>query len=472
MRFSDLYGISRGKKDDWFDPVLSVDTPLFLDPFLLYVSETGPFAGSHDEVLSFFNEVFKLVADAGGEMSSLKYKKAVANLRFPEVAELCLGYTASGTRGAGSGKEIAALIAELILEAVKAGLTEIGHFEEIGILGHGVGADRISDISAGLLRHRLVKYTEAVCQRHGVPTESVHYMAGRYQPKTSTWVPVSAQLPRNPYNNQPILLVPRRYLRDLPTMNPDGFWEYCYYNENETLRTEFSFDVATRVDKATIVELARKHPHLLQSYADALDGSTAPYDHERDPKGLLRWYEGSKEFCSGHPISAHIQSASDFQDVTDLMVNQFRHFVEQNGGWKLLWNDGGSSKSEDAAQRLFLGIIKHYCQANDIDVSPEPNIGRGPVDFKVSSGYRRRALMELKLARNTKFWSGLHEQLPAYLKAEGIDFGYFVVVCFSEKDLARLDVIQEALQSVQATTGYTIRIVIVDARPPRSASKL
>ena len=62
MRFSDAFGIRRTAEDRWFDPVLSIDTPLFLDPLLLYAYEDGCFAGSHTEIIGFFNSAFRRVA--------------------------------------------------------------------------------------------------------------------------------------------------------------------------------------------------------------------------------------------------------------------------------------------------------------------------------------------------------------------------------------------------------------------------
>ena len=59
MRFSDQFKIKKTRSDTWFDPVLSIDTPLFIDPFLIYAQETGPFRGSHKFLITFFNSVFR-----------------------------------------------------------------------------------------------------------------------------------------------------------------------------------------------------------------------------------------------------------------------------------------------------------------------------------------------------------------------------------------------------------------------------
>jgi hypothetical protein len=249
LKFSELFNIPQSASDDWFDPILSIDTRLFIDPFLLYATERGHFEGSHRDVIAFFNSVFNLVAKSGGNPATVSWQKAVDLLRFGEVEELCLGYTGAGTKGAGSGIFLATVIASALWEAVHAGLKEITHFEEIHILREGIGADRISDITGGLIRRRLAKYTEEVCQRHNIVTDIVRYVRGHYDLEKEYWIPLETRLPRNPYNGRAILLVPRRYLRDLPTISPEDFWEYCYSNENDTIRTEYSRDVTRNVSK-------------------------------------------------------------------------------------------------------------------------------------------------------------------------------------------------------------------------------
>lgn len=474
MKFSDQFDIKRSEGEEWFDPVLSVDTRLFIDPFLLYADEQGHFVGSHEQVVNFFNSAFKLIARSGGKTSSLLWRKAEAMLRLPEVEELCLGYTGAGTGGAGTGKGFAKVMAGALWEAIKAGLEEITHFEEAGILREGIGADRISDATANILRGRLAGYTTEVCEQHGVPLKTVRYRRGYYDSQEECWMPLEARLPINPYNNKPVLLVPRQYLRELPTINAEDFWEYCFTNENELVRNEFNYDISRRVSKKEIVELARNHPELRRKYLRSVERRPPdPYDLTRDPHGLVSWYDEAADYVDDHPLALLIQSEEDFVCAIDRMVDEYRSFVEDNRGWNLLWNENGTPRRESAAQDLFLGIIKHYCRANNIDISREPNIGRGPVDFKVSLGYNLRALLELKLAKNTKFWSGLSKQLPKYLEAENIQIGYFVVIMFNETDYQRASDIVEQVQEVRKATGRDIRHVLVDAAAnPPSASKL
>jgi len=474
LKFSELFKVHRTKSDEWFDPILSIDTRLFIDPFLLYATERGNFEGSHKEVITFFNSVFNLVAKSAGNSASVSWQKAVGLLRFGEVEELCLGYTGAGTKGSGSGTLLARVIAGALWEAVQAGLKEITHFEEIHILREGIGADRISDITAGLIRRRLAMFTEEVCQRYGVATDVVRYPRGYYDLEKEYWSPFETHLPRNPYNRKPVLLVPRQYLRNLPTITPEDFWEYCYLNENDTLRTEYSRDITKNVNKKTIIDFARRHPDIRERYiSDVEKREPDPYDLNRDERGLVRWYEATASYCVQHPLSFLVTSKAEFLRSIDSMVREFENYVENNRGWQLLRNDNGTPRREEVAQDLFLGIVKHYCKANDIDISREPNIGRGPVDFKVSAGHDLRALLEVKLAKNSKFWNGLERQLPKYQEAEGIEVGYFLIIVYSEKDLEKIKEIQERVRTVSKKTGYDIKPVIIDARSnPASASRL
>lgn len=474
MKFSETFKVTREADDDWFDPVLSIDTKLFLDPFLLYADEKGHFEGSHEEIIAFFNSVFQLIARSKGDRQSLLWKKAVATLVLPEVQEICLGYAGGGTGGSGSGPQLAATVAEAMWDAVQAGLTEITHFEEVGILREGIGADRISDATAAILRWRLGAYTADVCNRHGIPTEEFKYLRGRYNLADQRWEPLKLQLPRNLYNNKGVLLVPDDYLRELPTMNAEDFWDYAVTNENETLRNEFNFDVAANVSKADIVAFARKHPGILTDYVSQREQRPSrPYNVKDDPRGLLQWYDAAKQYVGQHPLTLPVLNVATFVAAVRQMQEQFKHFVEENGGWKLLWNDNNTPRREESSQLLFLGVVKHYCATNNIDITREADVGRGTVDFKASSGYALRALLEVKLAKNGRFWNGLEKQLPTYLKAEAVGFGSFVVIVYTENELKAVKALTDRVRKLNDSVPFTIDAVVVDARrDPTPASKL
>ena len=313
-------------------------------------------------------------------------------LTFPEPKELCLGYTKSGTDGAGGGQGYARLIAGAMEEAIERGLTDLRHFEELGILNEGIGPDRISDFTCNVLRSRLITYTKSVARRHHLKVESFRVPGAAYDPQRVAWVAETHDLPTNPYNKGPVLLVPRRFLRDLPTINAEDWWENY---EAERIRDDVNYEVMGKVDKRTIVSIARRRPQEVAEWVEAQEArAPQPYDLVSDRKGVYQWDQATRSYVARHPISFEPPQDDDaFFAIIDRVAAEYKHYIEERRGWKLLWNDDQTEKNEEAAQLAFLGIARSYCQFNNIVVDREVELGRGPVDFKFANGYERRALL-------------------------------------------------------------------------------
>ncbi len=474
MKFSEAFNVKQQADDTWFDPILNLDSKLFIDPFLIYSQQIEFFEDAHDDIITIFNKAYMLISRVAGDSSHNSWKKASNILLFPEAQEFCIGYATANQTGSGTGRGFSKLMCEAIWESIEAGIQEIKHFEEIGILREGIGADRISDITASILKYRFIKYTESVCKKHQIPTNALRYDHGVYNDQYTRWMPLEANLPRNPCTGAPVILTPKKFLRDLPTISADTFWGYCRENENEQIRTDFSIDISQGVKKSDIIRFAKEHPAIRQKYISAIEKQRPdPYDLEKDKNGVFGWYEASKVYCKKSPVSVYFQNEDEFKETIKSLVMEFRNYVENNGGWKLLWNDNFTPKREEASQFLMQGILKHWCRANNIDLSREVNIGRGPVDFKISQGHEFRTLLELKLAKNTKFWGGLTKQLPKYMEAESVSIGYFIAVLKTENDFRRMKDIQAKVEEVNKATKYQIYSLFIDAtRDKPSASNL
>jgi len=377
MLASKHFGIERGATDDWFDPRLKADTELFVDPFLIFKDRSEFWRGAHDRIIGHFNHAFHLIADGNGDPQTLSYRKALDLLIFTEPRELCLGYTSKGTDGLGSGRGYALKIAAAIVDAIVRGIDHPRHFEELGILNEGIGSNRISDATCTILKYKLVEYTHQIANRHGMLVADHRLYAATFDEEKLRWETPVVSLPTNPNTGGPLLFVPERFLRDLPTLNADDWWTYY---ENEQLRTDLNYEILRHVDKATIVAKARAHPDSVRRWTLDREGkAAAPYDLAKDPKGALLWDQATLQFASTNPLQIQpAQSARDFAEVIGLVVTQFRLFVEEQGGWELLWDSSGKDKPERAAQLLFRGIAQHYCKANNISLDPEVNLGRAP----------------------------------------------------------------------------------------------
>lgn len=476
MIFSDEFRIKKTNLDDWFDPILTNDTKLFIDPFLIFEKNHKYFSNGHEKIIEFFNSGFEIAAKSQPIIRDVRYRQLLKMMILPEVKEVCLGYASRGTEGAGSGGGFAKLIVAALYDSIKMGLNQIEHFEELGIFNEGIGCDRISDITANILKHELINYTQDVCKRHSVKCNWLFIKRFKYNLRIKRWEDGRFLLPENPYiKGRAILLVPKVFLRHLPTLSSKEFYNYCWDNMNEEVRDQFSVDIKNEVNKKHIIEIARNHRDWVEEFKlYKIENGSDPYNLVIDPKGFYTWARNTSKYVQKHPLFLFAQDQVTFKAFIENVLHQYEHFIENNSGYKLLWDDNFTKpKSEEAAQLIFTGIVKHYCKANDIDLNRENNLGRGPVDFKFSKGYSNRALIEVKLARNSKFWNGLELQLPKYLEVEEIDTGYFLVVCFTDSDFDRIKEIEQVAAEVERKTKKIIEIKIIDATPEKpSASRL
>jgi len=128
----------------WFDPILGMDTRLFVDPFKIYKESSAPWADAHDEVIQYFQHAFTLLAPVLDKPNSPKYRKVLHLMTFPEPKYFGLGFVERGQRGAGTGGQFAQRMVDAMALAVERGLQDIRHFEELTLLVERIGRDRIS----------------------------------------------------------------------------------------------------------------------------------------------------------------------------------------------------------------------------------------------------------------------------------------------------------------------------------------
>lgn len=201
---------------DFVIPRIGVDLPLSIDPFLMFKSRDEEFRRLHQIIIDHFNAGVRAVS-----LGKLGLADEIFN--FPEVAAIGLGYTKSGKRGSGLG----GYLRDLIVETLKAspGLQERGvlHVEEMQLLASGIGPDRISDISANILKGHLIEYTQRQAEIWSVPLRSGVPLPHIYDEATQSWVDSYVDLPVSPVDDAPVLFVPRRIVRALPWINYDDF---------------------------------------------------------------------------------------------------------------------------------------------------------------------------------------------------------------------------------------------------------
>lgn len=162
-------------------------------------------------------------------------------------------------------------------------------------------------------------------------------------------------------------------------------------------------------------------------------------------------------------------TAQGMTAIVDEIILLFKSQIEDRGLWKELWFDE-VPRYESTVQNLFFSMATAFCEAFGLDITPEANLGNGPVDFKMSKGNRHKAVVEFKLSTNTSLIQGYTAQLEAYKRADKTEYGFFVVVDVGGigNSVQRLN---EAKADCEENWGRASEIFIIDGKPKLSASK-
>ncbi len=469
---SEHLGISEGALEelDAFDPVLDVDTRLFIDPALIRACEVSEFRTAGATVEKRFTDVMKLLAES--ELPADAFWRAAERLfTFPEFKGLCIGYSdRRGTGGSGMGNRLRSQMLVTAKAIIDAGIRDPSFFELMGLLEKNVGADRISDMLGSIVVTEIAAYSQRVFDAVGVGDRRDLNIGDH-----------TFLLPWNPFNDAPILLLPRSILRDLPIAES--------WDEIDAV-ISFNVDLRDRVNKI-IGSTWRKARHFPKEYLkgrlledpqlfrEVLEAyrnvPPVPYDFIRDPAGEVTWVGASRQFAGNFPLELVLPAFPTGEDVLRVVVEicrQFGFLLDTGGLSVLLYRDDGKPRRESFSQKLFYGIAYAYCHANDLDISPEADAGRGKVDFKFSHGAHAKVVVEVKLTSNQSLEHGFLVQVEEYATAEQTEHRVYLVVRVDKAGAeARLERFNALVKEKQEAGAKLAVVMYADARKRASASE-
>lgn len=450
-----------------FDTVLDCDSRFFINFSRVKVAKTPEFAESYERILQFFRELGVIVKAAripGDRM----YREAANRLQMSEFEELCLGYSFASTAGRGSGPKLKNLIIGTAKEIIDAGVEDPEIFELVGLFEEGMGPDRISDMIARIIRDDLVSYSQRIVSEF----ETVGILDD---------VQVLNGLIQNPHNGKSVILVPSELLHELPIARE---WEDIDYicQVNTEVRQRINLVVGAEWRKLTARQKKDVFRRVVLGEVDLLRGliedyrkfELAEYDFKADPLGEALWLPLGREFAAAYPLSITRPPAADtkwLKTIVNDICDKFKQLIETNGLNEILYTSDGKPRHERIAQRAFYAIADSYCDANGIDISPEVNSGRGPVDFKFAIDRDNKVIVEVKLTTNTHLLQGYEKQLNEYKRSERTEEAFYLVIDNggSQKKIQALLQLHDQYKNVGSKTH---ELVIIDGRLKPSASKL
>lgn len=252
-RIIDLHGITATQAQlDFAIAFLDEDIPLYVDPFLLWKSPSLQDQALHTSLINAFNQLNFLVQK--GKVDQARNNLIIAS-ECPEVG-LGLSKKRKGLRiSYNKADEIISLF-HTIPEYGKYGFL---HFEEIQLYIDGIAKDRISDICCNFLKSFLIDFTIQQCEEVGIPTNTTIVPALYNYRDNSFLLEQEITLPVNPETKEPLIFVPKRWLRFSPWINfEDYFKEYCPRDE--------IFNPGEPEERVKVLNFNRENYGIVQEY--------------------------------------------------------------------------------------------------------------------------------------------------------------------------------------------------------------
>jgi hypothetical protein len=251
-RLNDFHKIPVTQEEvDFAIPFIDEDIPLYVDPFLLWKSPSMQDNSLHTSITNSFNHLGYLLKQG-------RNKDAEEILiRASECSEVGLGNSKT-KEGKRIGENIAQNILQQFSNVPQLNNSGFVHFEEIQLLVDNVSKDRVSDIACNFMLSFLIDFTIEQCEKYGIPIKKVR-LQNVYNIKKNKFEEEETDLPVNPTNNVPIIFTPKRWLRHIPWINTDDYFNSYYIKNIQKAEDEFP-------DKIKLLNFNRHNYDIVQAY--------------------------------------------------------------------------------------------------------------------------------------------------------------------------------------------------------------
>lgn len=215
QKFSDYFKLDSTKELDFLDIYAYQDIPLFLDPYGISAMGTKWAKECENQIATYFQYLIDSI-NKGDKLTTKRLLNA-----FHEVNEIALGYSSGIPKGKGVGIEQAKQIQRSFETSKAAKSGDIKDIADCAILIPGISRDKISDITANILKRNLVIYTQNQCAIYKISTKKVA-INNAFDFNTFEFTSYFAQLPV--IDGSPKILLPISSVRRDPELSKDKYY--------------------------------------------------------------------------------------------------------------------------------------------------------------------------------------------------------------------------------------------------------
>jgi hypothetical protein len=167
-KFSEYFGLKKSKDEfDFVDVYANRDIPLFLDPYGISAMDSKWSKQCEQHIATYFQYLIDSIRN-GDRRTIQKLLNALH-----EVDEISLGYSTGTPSGRGIGAEQADQLRDAFENSQAARSGDIRDIADCALLIPGINRDKVSDITANILKADLIEYTQEQCKIYGIPVKKV-----------------------------------------------------------------------------------------------------------------------------------------------------------------------------------------------------------------------------------------------------------------------------------------------------------
>lgn len=431
-----------------FNAFLGRDTRLFISPVLLQGYRGAHFADAFSRLSAHLDEVMSLLAKSNG--ADDYWGLALRALRFEEVPEIGLGYSMRGTQGARITRGQKETLLCGLHRLVRLGVTGAENLAFAMPLQSRLGPDAISDFLASVLKKNLLRFTQSVCERLSIPSETLrHFRLSEHDDETFL-LPVHPSLRqrRKPVGTgetsapRPIILVPQALLSAMPTVTSAPKLASLFpakSSERGSLDDLFE-QIAKRVRRRElnrhtagdgVEKFLSEKPAILGRALGNFAELLGPYPWQDDPDFQVKFYPIAQALISGlgQAKSRPVRTVDELHDfVLGLCARLKDEFERKEKTESLFYGKGDERTTDELRIQSVLDVLLGM-KAEDVGLKCErASTGSAKPDFEISRGEDLKACIEIKLLKpeSEPIAPG---QLEAYQKRGAYTTFALVVFC-------------------------------------------